>query len=469
MDRKVEGIRTAHYAMFLALALLLPVAFSSCEGDSPLSVSSVFTPSPAFAQASGRPVRVLLARGKGATVTVQGAANVYSSTGAQVAESLTGNLQFTLKDNRVDFKGAKSSEFTVAATSGYLAVGGNAYRGKIRLLSSGGELLVLNVIDMEEYLRGVVPGEMPSKWHIEALKAQAVAARTYALRMMIGRENDKWDVVATTADQVYGGVKYEKETTDDAIRKTAGEVIVYGDSPIIAYYHSDAGGYTKGGDHPYLQPVKSEEPDSPYQNWQLSYSPEEFSKILEDGGLPGGRVLGMVAAYDDYGRVQGLSITTDKTTYGVTALQFRRIIGVMIVRSTRFTIMFEGGVVWDKEVPVNYSDRLTAAGKGGEVSVKIRDSYVASLDKVKQMKGDYVALGQRKAASKIVITGSGFGHGTGMSQWGALHMANSGKTYREILSHYYTGVNIVQMWGKIEGSGAGNDEITPDDIAGISG
>lgn len=449
MARIVAGIRLAYYAAIFALALLMAFAVSSCEGDSPLSVNSVFTPSPAFAQASGRPVRVLLARGKGATVTVQGLANVYSSTGAQVSDSATGNLQFSLKENRVDFKGARSTEFTVAATSGYLGVGGNLYRGKMRIMASGGELLVVNVIDMEEYLRGVVPGEMPSKWHVEALKAQAVAARTYALRMMIGRENDKWDVVATTADQVYGGVKYEKETTDEAIRKTAGEVIVYGDSPIIAYYHSDAGGYTKAGEHPYLQPVKSEEPDSPYKNWQLSYTPKEFSKLLEDGGLPGGRVLGIVAAYDDYGRVQGLSITTDKTTYGVTALQFRRILGVMIVRSTRFTIMFEGGVVWDKEVPVSYSDRLTATGKGGEASVKIRDSYVASLAKVKQMKGDYVALGQRRAATKIAISGSGFGHGTGMSQWGALHMANSGKTYREILTHYYTGVNIVQMWGGI--------------------
>lgn len=448
------ALRRILTVLFIPLAFALPLVLTSCEADSPLFLDAVFHPSPAFAQASSRPVRVLLARGKGATITVPGAGSVYSQAGVAIAENVTGNLQFTLADGKAAYKGARSGEFTVVATSGYLGVSGGIYRGKMRILASGGELLVLNVIDIEEYLRGVVPGEMPSKWHIEALKAQAVAARTYALRMMIGRENSDWDVVATTADQVYGGVKYEKETTDEAIRRTAGEVIVYGDSPIIAYYHSDAGGYTKAGDHPYLKPVKSEEPDSPYQNWQLSYSPEEFSKLLEDGGLPGGRVLGIAAAYDDYGRVQGLSVTTDKTTYGVTALQFRRIIGVMIVRSTRFTIMFEGGVVWDKEVPVSYSDKLTAAGKGGEASVKIRDSYVASLDKVKQMKGDYVALGQRRAASKIVITGSGFGHGSGMSQWGALHMAKTGKTYLDILTHYYTDVKIVQMWGAVNSEDA---------------
>jgi len=429
--------------LVIPFMLLLPI-LNSCQPDDS-ALDYVAQVRPAFAEVAARPIRVLLASSSSFEVASQERMNVYSSSGALVAEDLSGTLTFKLSGGRVDFRGASSDEFTVLAFGGYLSIAGKQYRGKMRIAACDRKLLLINVIELDEYLRGVVPAEVPASWPIESIKAQAVAARTYAVSRMMDRAGEPWDVVATTADQVYKSIGSEKESTDLAIAETAGQVLVWAGKPIIAYYHADSGGYTKEGRAPYLKPVPSLAPESPYSFWELTYTPDEFRALLESGGMPYGEIAGVEGSYDSYGRCQGVTVTTSKQSYGMTAANFRKLIGVMVARSTMFRITYEGGIVWDKEAKIEGWQKLYVQGAGGSSLLKIRKLYSSNGNVQKPMKGASVGVGQRSVPSLIRVTGSGFGHGTGMSQWGALHMANEGASYDEILLHFYTGVSIVNI------------------------
>jgi hypothetical protein len=148
---------------------------------------------------------------------------------------------------------------------GVLQIGDKAYRGALELrISAEGQVLPVNIVNLEEYLRGVVPAEMSSSMYpqIEALKAQALAARTYAIKNRGQFAGKGYDLVNTARSQVYGGVKLEQEMTDRAIRETRGEIIVYGGKPINAFFTSTCGGHTEDGENifagdpePYLRGV----------------------------------------------------------------------------------------------------------------------------------------------------------------------------------------------------------------------
>ena len=120
------------------------------------------------------------------------------------------------------------------------------YRGSMRLLVTPTGLQAINILPLESYLRGVVPSEMPAIWPLEALKAQAVAARTYAWSRMSG--NKAWDLVPTAANQVYLGFQHEDVNSDLAVSETANEVMTYKGNIISAVFHSDAGGYTENSE-----------------------------------------------------------------------------------------------------------------------------------------------------------------------------------------------------------------------------
>ncbi len=124
----------------------------------------------------------------------------------------------------------------------------HAYRGAIELHSRMGRLLVINVLTMDEYLSGVVPCEISSGWNIEALRAQAVAARSYAYYHIMNGTDPLFDLNATNRSQVYGGAKVETDRTNRAVRDTSGQVVSYNNKPILAFFHSTCGGNTIDGD-----------------------------------------------------------------------------------------------------------------------------------------------------------------------------------------------------------------------------
>jgi len=428
-------------AVLFAAAALAAFAFCSCEGDAGYAAAK-----PAFANPAARPIRVLLSEGKSAEVSSQSGANVSSSSGAEVSRGVSGTLKFEASSGKVKYKGGLSDEFTVVpAGGGFLVWNGSPYRGMIRVKSGGKGVMVINVLDVDEYLRGVVPAEVPYTWPMESIKAQAVAARTYAVSRMIAKETNSWDVVATTADQVYNGVKAEHPETDAAVAQTAGEIAIYEGKPIIAYYHADSGGFTKQGSAPYLKPVPSPAPNSPYSTWEVSWTPDELRAVLDAAKLPGGEILGIDAPVDETGRCVGVTITTSKASFGMTAHEFRKIAGISTVKSTMFDLKFEGGIAWDKETPFAGHQKLSLQGKFKSGERKVRETYVSGKSTIKPAPKQMTALGQRFKPARIVLRGSGYGHGTGMSQWGAMYMASQGKNYLDILLHYYTGVSIVKM------------------------
>jgi stage II sporulation protein D len=153
-----------------------------------------------------------------------------------------------------------------------LRLDGKPYRGQLEVRSDGKRLAVVNRVGLEAYLQGVVPGEMPSDWPAEALKAQAVAARSYALAKRVSGKS--FDVYADVRSQVYGGVAYEKPTTTAAVRATAGEAVLHDGQPATTYFYSSSGGRTAGSDEIFEEPrpylVSVDDPSdsiSPYHRW----------------------------------------------------------------------------------------------------------------------------------------------------------------------------------------------------------
>ena len=172
-------------------------------------------------------------------------------------------------------------------------VGKQTYRGDIKVIASEGRIQVLNRVRIEDYVASILGSEMSPSWPAEALRAQAVASRTYALYHAGRRRTDSWDVQATVESQVYRGISAEAPETRAAAEATSGEVLTYNDAPILAVFHSTAGGRTAtagevwGENHPYLRSVEvEEEDDAPHTYWRTSFDADDFEAILAADGAP---------------------------------------------------------------------------------------------------------------------------------------------------------------------------------------
>jgi len=164
-----------------------------------------------------------------------------------------------------DYYNLKTNQIAIIPISptGFVRAKNRWYRGELRIININGKLNVINKLNIEDYIRGVVPSEMPSSWEYEALKAQAVAARSYALANLGKRASRGYDLNDTPQDQAYGGASAEKIKTNRAVKDTEGIVIIYDLKIIPAYYSASAGGQTKNAsdvwtrDLPYIKSVPS--------------------------------------------------------------------------------------------------------------------------------------------------------------------------------------------------------------------
>lgn len=328
---------------------------------------------------------------------------------------------------------------------GLLRLQNTSYRGVMRLrVSSRGGVLLLNVVDIEGYLRGVVPAEMPALWSPEAVKAQAVAARTYAVQRAGIRKNALYDVTADVSDQVYLGVAKEHPASDGAIAETAGLIITYNSDPIIAYYHACSGGHTRDGPQPYLVGVESPE-NSPYDTWQLEYTLEELSGILEKNGFAVGSLMDVQTVPAPEVR-DGFRVVFagSRARMELTAPQTRSLLGVDTLRSPRFRIELVGGEAGGL-VELQQWMRTTLMSAEDETEVKVRGCVVTNGRKARRLTGTHYVLARVQQVEKVRFAGGGYGHGLGMSQYGAKYMAEQGATWREIIHHYYSGVEISHL------------------------
>ena len=268
-------------------------------------------------------------------------------------------------------------------------------RGDIVITAKGSRLLVVNKIDLEKYVAGVVGSEISPEWHEEVLKVQAVAARTYVLHKKLLSEQLPYDVVASTQDQVYTGSKQVNGLVVDAVNATWGQVITYEGRPIFAAYSSTAAGPTEDAlnvwdkDLPYLKGVDCPfDEESPRYTWETTVPFNLFEQSLRNEGLALGAMATLVPyTYTRAGRVNEVRILHSKGELIVRGQDLRRIIGYSKIRSTQF--------------------------------------HIESIGR------------------EVIFTGKGAGHAVGLCQWGAKEMAELGYRYQSILQYYYPGTDLL--------------------------
>ncbi|HIK85422.1 MAG: SpoIID/LytB domain-containing protein [Myxococcales bacterium] len=276
-------------------------------------------------------------------------------------------------------------------------VGSRIVRGEIVVRSHRQRIEVLNRVDLEEYVASTVGGEMSPSWPAHALRAQAVAARTYVLYEADRHRDRAWDVRSTAVSQVYRGLEAETRETVRATRATEGQILTYAGEPILAVFHSTSGGQTAtagevwGEDLPYLRIVEVEdEDDAPHTYWRTAFGREGLSGILEAAGIVVGELRNMtIADRTPSGRVESLIVDGSTGSHRLRGRQLRLLLGGLALRSTLFEI--------------------------------------------------------RESDDEFVFVGSGHGHGVGMSQWGARAMARQGASYQRILARFYPGTRIEQL------------------------
>jgi stage II sporulation protein D len=311
-------------------------------------------------------VRVLL--GSGAAVSVSSPAAVKLKDGTGTTTTLpagTWKLGTALKLKLPNAAQAESLQgpLTFVPTTQPLSFGGRAYRGSFVVSTDGKTVTVVDNVDLEQYLYGVVPSEMPHSWHPEALKAQAVASRSYALAMR--RSGGAFDLYADTRSQVYRGVAGEQEATNAAVDATAGQVLLYNGKVAVAYFYSTSGGRTaaiadvwNAQPVPYLVSVSDPyDAISPYHDW----GPFAFTAAKLDAALKvPGRLVDVETTLNSSGRVSTVVAHGTDGDATLTGAQVRDRLGL---RSTWFRV---GVLALDPlpAAPVAYGTVTTLTGVG---------------------------------------------------------------------------------------------------------
>jgi stage II sporulation protein D len=266
--------------------------------------------------------------------------------------------------------------------------------GAVQLIRRGKGLLVINQVDLEEYVKGVVPAEVNSAWHPEMLKVQAVAARTYALYHHLLSVSRDYDVAASIQDQVYRGRQGIDERVVQAVESTRGLVVTHQGAPIYAAFSSTAAGITEDAmvvwskDLPYLKGVECPfDVESPYYQWKASFKIDTLEQNLRNQGFSLGTIATLTPlTYSRAGRVATLRILHSKGELILRGEDLRKAVGYTVVPSTQFTIE---------------------------------------------------SIGQ-----DVVLAGYGAGHAVGLCQWGAKELAELGYSFSSILRYYYPGTEI---------------------------
>ncbi len=291
-------------------------------------------------------------------------------------------------------------KFVVKSSDGRgIWVGQKRYSGILNLLVLDSEILVINILEIEKYLTSVVGSEMPAKWPLEALKAQAIASRTYALKQ---KGNLIYDIDSTQKNQVYNGLESRTYKTVRAVRSTRSLVLTYKNKLINALFHSSSGGMTENSqdvwknEYPYLSSVRDFDRNNPKLQWKKKFSGGELQKLFpEIGGIKKIEILNIT----NTGRVKNVKIFGKYGSDQISGVDIRK---RMNLKSTFMRFKF----IEDKKY------------------ISDNDNSNIPIEKT------------------LIVFGQGSGHGVGMSQWGARYMASKGQKAERILKHFYKGVRI---------------------------
>jgi stage II sporulation protein D (peptidoglycan lytic transglycosylase) len=381
--------------------------------------------------ASDATLRVALATSATPTLSASGDFQLYASDGERLIARVPRGEAWRVERVGSRIRGVgpdglasawQSGELVARSATALIALDGKHYRGELLFLQSDTGITIVNRVRMDDYLRGVVPLEIGTREARDsaAVQAQAVTARSYAYVHLGGTSPSKpYDITASVSDQLYGGADIETAVSNAAVSATRGLVLQYGGRVVNAPYHSACGGSTATADEiwrtsnePYLQRVSDQIPGTdrfycdiaPRFRWTRTLDGQTLREALvrylgtytrTPGGYPGTPRDVEIDTRTPSGRVETLKIATDRGNYVLRGNDIRYVLrspGGEILNSTAFTV------------------QVTTARDG--------------------------------SVSQLVLKGTGYGHGVGMCQWGAIGRARSGQDFRSILRTYYPGTSV---------------------------
>jgi SpoIID/LytB domain len=323
---------------------------------------------------------------------------VRDTTGRAIGE-LTPNKGFAaeLQSGKVALANWISGQMWIEPSAeGYVWIGDRWYRGRTHIIPHKGGITAINYVNIEEYIYSVIGAEMSSNWPQEALKAQAVAARSYALKKRQENINNFYDLGNDQSWQVYKGIKTESPGTYTAVDATQGQVLTYNGQIILALFHSSSGGHTENVEDvwsnslPYLRAVPDFDQNAPVYQWTESFSQAELKQRISGVG----NIISMIPqTTTPHGSVITIKVLGDA---GVKTIKGTDVTSALNLKSTRFIVI------------------------------------------AKKTEGQQVP-------TSFQITGKGFGHAVGMSQWGAYNLARNGYNYQQILLYYYQGATLAKI------------------------
>jgi len=274
-------------------------------------------------------------------------------------------------------------------------LGKRLYKGSLQIVrTSKGKLRAINILNLEDYLKGVLYHEVSHRWPMEAIKAQAIVSRTFALYQAEQNKDKHYYLTSDVSSQVYGGVYAEKYRTNKAIQETKGKVLIYRKKILPAFFHATCGGRTEDVSMLWklnLKPLKGIRcpycANSPHFNWERKVKLTDIKEVLVKEGHKVSDLKSIsIKGIDRSGRVKDIIIKANNKKLVLSAKDFRRIIGSTLIKSRNFEV---------------------------------------------QIKGEYA-----------YFVGKGWGHGVGMCQWGAFTMAKKREKADDILKFYYPGARI---------------------------
>ena len=371
------------------------------------------------ASAPAQTVRVLIAEGKPAVrVASLGGVTLADTSGRYVLARTARGDAYRLvpfgQAVQVRETGASAAPVVVWPGRGaQVTVDGQGYRGRLEVHRTGTGLTVVNVVELEDYLQGVLKDEIPTGWPLEAAKAVAVAARTYAIYQMDQNADSLFDLRATTASQVYSGALGEDPRTTAAVQATRGLILTFAGQPFPAFYHACSGGNTEdavdifGVNFDMVIGVKDDfSLGCPYGLWVERLTPSQIERALARAGYRLGRVVGIQDLLRSRtGRILQIAVQHSGGTLVLEGRRFREALGTEVIRSTDFQV--------------------------------------------------------RADAGGFTFVGRGWGHGAGLSQWGAKEMADMAYQFRDILRYYYPLAEVASLNGSRPGQGLATRPATP--------
>ncbi|WBF68301.1 SpoIID/LytB domain-containing protein [Desulfovibrio subterraneus] len=298
------------------------------------------------------------------------------------------------------------------------------YGGTIVLLVEGEQVVAVNHLRMEEYLQGVVPAEMPSSFSSAALQAQAVAARSYALYLTMRSAGKAYDVAADTGFQVYGGMNAGTVQTRAAVSSTRGRVLQFDGRLVLSYFHAHSGGMLEDdrqvwtADMPYYR-VQHDEISNRARDmrWSLSLTGEDIAARMRDYGFS----------------------VSDVTSVRVGQRTASGRVGTVVVETADRAVSSPGG----SSSELSLSESLVAGASSGRI-VEMKGNAFRLMLGAERMRSTLCDLEWQ--GNSLAISGAGYGHGVGMSQWGAQGMALGGASCEQILEHYYPDTRLVRAY-----------------------